>query len=673
MSKLLGFALAALLAITAPVWAQTGIDTSHIVRCSPSYPLQLTDLVLVTRGGASCNALYNLSALPVATLSTNGISHPDGTTITISGNGTLSTVATPDSTDIGTVTTANPRISGAATSGFYTPAASTIAIELNGAPAMRWKTLSAGVDYLTVTPGKSGTNAKLGLGGTTTNQGLEITSTGSASVSINGVAFTNAGIMTAGTWQGNVIQPSYLATSTSSALGIGRPDNSTLTVSAGVWSAVGSGTVSLSTTSSSVDYNLVFATTTTGNLPLYATTSVSVNASTKVLSSGGFNSTTSTTGYQLGGNTGLWAPGGDTQSIGVGNGSLASQTSGSRANTAVGYQAGGNLTTGVSNVFVGAGAASGGTPTGTGNTFVGKGVGPTLLSGSNNTYIGYLAGTINNVAGDNNTLIGANALVALSSTTSALAVGVNAVAGSKDVAIGPNALSGTTTNNNGNTALGYNSGKKITTGQRNLILGPDVASTTLTIGSNNILIGTTSGLDTTTSSTSDYFAVANGGTALMWATSTNAATPLHLSGGLYGTATGDTSCADCWAYILDSTTTVGSAVALTDGVPSNVTTITLPPGDWDINGLVFFEAAGSTVTTTHQGALSISSTGFPSYPNSGGAGRINNPAAGGSPSLNLGPWRQALSATTTIYLKASANFTVSTQSAFGYLRAERRR
>ena len=78
-------------------------------------------------------------------------------------------------------------------------------------------------------------------------------------------------------------------------------------------------------------------------------------------------------------------------------------------NTAVGYQAGYNLTTGTNNTLIGTHVASGDSITGTNNTCVGATAGHGLTSGSNNLLLGHDAGRAASPSGNLNT--GSNAVV----------------------------------------------------------------------------------------------------------------------------------------------------------------------------------------------------------------------------------------------------------------------
>ena len=95
--------------------------------------------------------------------------------------------------------------------------------------------------------------------------------------------------------------------------------------------------------------------------------------------------------------------------VAIGMQALRSQTNSSSAdtrNTAVGYQAGYNLSTGTENTLIGSNAASGDTITGANNTCVGYAAGHALTSGGNNCFLGHDAGRSTspsgNIAGGNN-------------------------------------------------------------------------------------------------------------------------------------------------------------------------------------------------------------------------------------------------------------------------------
>jgi hypothetical protein len=131
--------------------------------------------------------------------------------------------------------------------------------------------------------------------------------------------------------------------------------------------------------------------------------------------------------------------------------------------------------------------------------------------------------------------------------------------------------------------------------------------------------------------------------------------------------------------IITATLVVGSAVALTTATPANVTSIALTAGDWDVSGQIDFNLTGTTVTDM-RGGPSLTSATLPTQP--GGAGLGTDPLAI-DPSnfatitdvqtLDSGPVRLSIAATTTVFLVASATFSVGTVGAFGTIRARRMR
>jgi hypothetical protein len=121
---------------------------------------------------------------------------------------------------------------------------------------------------------------------------------------------------------------------------------------------------------------------------------------------------------------------------------------------------------------------------------------------------------------------------------------------------------------------------------------------------------------------------------------------------------------------LNTFTDAGSEVSLVSNVAKTAAVLTLPAGDWDINGSVAFDP--DATTNVIRADASISTT-------------TNSPAA--VPDITLICWgafvpgttfaiptptrRLLLTATGTVYLVARAVFTVSTMFAYGQIRARR--
>lgn len=157
-------------------------------------------------------------------------------------------------------------------------------------------------------------------------------------------------------------------------------------------------------------------------------------------------------------------------------------------------------------------------------------------------------------------------------------------------------------------------------------------------------------------------------------TSMTALTTINRTGGtaIKGTNTNDDAAAGYVGEAITSTIATGSAVSLTTGVTANVTSISLTAGDWDVSGVVLMNSGGTTnVTRVSAGTSSTSATaditkGYYSHIHSGYV-----PGGGQFRAMPLNTSRFSLSATTTIYLVALAEFTVSTCTAYGTILARR--
>jgi hypothetical protein len=143
---------------------------------------------------------------------------------------------------------------------------------------------------------------------------------------------------------------------------------------------------------------------------------------------------------------------------------------------------------------------------------------------------------------------------------------------------------------------------------------------------------------------------------------------------LSGTNTNDSAAAGYVGQYIESNIPLASAVSLTSPNASNVTSISLTAGDWDVTGYVTYSPAATTNFTL--AFHSISETTGTQDSTTGGAYNIYRFPAGNVPvagfnTAGVGPVRKLLASTTTIYLVAQATFTISTMAAFGILRARR--
>lgn len=156
------------------------------------------------------------------------------------------------------------------------------------------------------------------------------------------------------------------------------------------------------------------------------------------------------------------------------------------------------------------------------------------------------------------------------------------------------------------------------------------------------------------------------------ATTVSAATvsPTNIT----GTATNDNAAAGSIGELISSNISSGAAVSLSTGVAKNITSISLAAGDWDVWGGIGFIPAGSTAISLYAGGINTATGTLPTFPAGGAAFLMAAPwTAGISQGFNCGMTRISVAATTTVFLVAQANFSVSTMTAYGFIGARRRR
>ena len=141
---------------------------------------------------------------------------------------------------------------------------------------------------------------------------------------------------------------------------------------------------------------------------------------------------------------------------------------------------------------------------------------------------------------------------------------------------------------------------------------------------------------------------------------------------LQGTNTNDAAAA---GYVGELQVATGSAVALTTTTPANVCSITITAGDWDVSGLVQFNAQGTTVvqdlTISHSttSATHDATVGKQMFHRSNAAAGV----ADYSIAFSLMPYRYSVTSNTAIYLVATGVFTTAALTTNGRLAARRMR
>lgn len=135
------------------------------------------------------------------------------------------------------------------------------------------------------------------------------------------------------------------------------------------------------------------------------------------------------------------------------------------------------------------------------------------------------------------------------------------------------------------------------------------------------------------------------------------------------TTTNDNAAAGFLGQFLNSLVASGSAVSLTTATASNVTSISLTAGDWDVEGNVNFSETTSTVTarsagiSTTTGTLPTDGSEVPNGVQSTVTSEVNG--------ISLPRKRVSIASTTTVYLVGKATFSAGTCVGYGQINARR--
>lgn len=135
------------------------------------------------------------------------------------------------------------------------------------------------------------------------------------------------------------------------------------------------------------------------------------------------------------------------------------------------------------------------------------------------------------------------------------------------------------------------------------------------------------------------------------------------------TVTSDNAPSGGLGEFVNSLVAIGSAISLSTANVSNVTSISLTAGDWDVEGNVNFSAASATVTGTQAG-ISVTTITMPVDGSEVYSG-VQVTILSEKDSITLPRKRISIAATTTVYLEAKATFSAGTVTAFGQINARR--
>jgi hypothetical protein len=160
---------------------------------------------------------------------------------------------------------------------------------------------------------------------------------------------------------------------------------------------------------------------------------------------------------------------------------------------------------------------------------------------------------------------------------------------------------------------------------------------------------------------------------------TGAITPSQTAG-IVGTTTNNNANAGSIGEVVSSSVAVGSAVSVTTATSATsgktVTSISLTAGDWDVFGILGLNGTATTNFTVMAGGINTTTDNLSSLYEEraeliyGVSGLV---PAGSPVSFTTPTTRVSIASTTTYYLVAYAQFTVSTATGFGRITARRMR
>jgi hypothetical protein len=137
--------------------------------------------------------------------------------------------------------------------------------------------------------------------------------------------------------------------------------------------------------------------------------------------------------------------------------------------------------------------------------------------------------------------------------------------------------------------------------------------------------------------------------------------------GIIGTTTNNNAASGNVGEFFESIISGASSISLTTATPANITSFSLPAGDWDIHGTISITSSGNLLTIA-AGWTSLSSATVPDI-------SLYNFLTDSTPFTHWGsnaPYlRVSIATSTTVYLSCSATFGSGTVTACGGIFARR--
>lgn len=155
-------------------------------------------------------------------------------------------------------------------------------------------------------------------------------------------------------------------------------------------------------------------------------------------------------------------------------------------------------------------------------------------------------------------------------------------------------------------------------------------------------------------------------TAFVLANAVTSSSPTITTPNIVGVSNGSNAAAGSVGEYLTANT---SSTSMTSGSYVNCTSISLTAGDWNVQGVVTFVPAGSTVTSAAVAGVSTTSGGLGAF---GTYSQISGSLGTGVNQTVATPVaRVSLSSTTTVYIIGQGSFTSSTMTCNGFISARR--
>lgn len=142
--------------------------------------------------------------------------------------------------------------------------------------------------------------------------------------------------------------------------------------------------------------------------------------------------------------------------------------------------------------------------------------------------------------------------------------------------------------------------------------------------------------------------------------------------GIIGTITNNNAAAGSVGEYVSSEIIINNATSIATATATNITSISLTAGDWDVWGSVGVSPDAGTIVALIVGWISTTSATLPTRPNAGAQTWLQTTLPASAVQIvPAGQTRLSLSGTTTVYLSLYTSFSVSTNNMFGFIGARR--